>query len=48
VLALFYLRELSLADTAAVLDVPVGTVKSRLHRARGLLRRRLDERGMQP
>lgn len=48
VLVLFYLRELSLADTAAVLAISVGTVKSRLHRARGLLRRRLSERGIQP
>jgi RNA polymerase sigma factor (sigma-70 family) len=41
-LALFYLRELSLIEMAEVLAVPVGTVKSRLHRARKLLRRRLD------
>lgn len=38
VLTLFYLRELSLADVAELLDVPVGTVKSRLHRARRMLR----------
>lgn len=30
VVVLFYLHELSLAETAAVLDIPVGTVKSRL------------------
>ena len=38
VLTLFYLRELSLADVAELLAIPVGTVKSRLHRARRLLR----------
>lgn len=45
VLALFYLQELSLADVAQVLGVPVGTVKSRLFRARQLLRRALDTKG---
>lgn len=39
VLTLFYLRELSLAEVAELLAVPVGTVKSRLHRARRMLRR---------
>lgn len=43
-LALFYLQELSLNEIADVLAVPVGTVKSRLHRARKLLRSRLAGR----
>jgi RNA polymerase sigma-70 factor (ECF subfamily) len=30
VVVLFYLHEMSLAETAAVLDIPVGTAKSRL------------------
>jgi RNA polymerase sigma-70 factor (ECF subfamily) len=34
VLALHYLEELSYEDMAALLDLPVGTVMSRLHRAR--------------
>lgn len=34
---LYYWEELSVADLAAVSEVPVGTVKSRLHRARLLL-----------
>ncbi|MDQ3069861.1 MAG: sigma-70 family RNA polymerase sigma factor [Acidobacteriota bacterium] len=38
VLALFYLRELSLAEIADVLAIPSGTVKSRLFRARQMLR----------
>jgi RNA polymerase sigma factor (sigma-70 family) len=38
VLALFYLDELSLTDIASIAAVPVGTVKSRLFRARHLLR----------
>jgi RNA polymerase sigma-70 factor (ECF subfamily) len=38
---LFEYQELSLADIAAVCEVDVGTVKSRLHRARERLRRAL-------
>jgi RNA polymerase sigma-70 factor (ECF subfamily) len=45
VLALFYLQELSLDELSQVLDIPVGTVKSRLFRARRLLRARLVEKG---
>lgn len=41
VLTLFYLKELSLTDVAEVLGVPVGTVKSRLFRARRMLRNEL-------
>ena len=41
VLSLFYLEELSLAEVAQALAVPVGTVKSRLFRARHLLRQQL-------
>jgi RNA polymerase sigma-70 factor (ECF subfamily) len=38
VLTLFYIEELSLAEVAAILSVPVGTVKSRLFNGRKLLR----------
>jgi len=44
-LTLFYLRELSLHQIAQALDIPVGTVKSRLHRARRMLRRELTGKG---
>jgi RNA polymerase sigma factor (sigma-70 family) len=40
-LALFYLRELTIEDIATLLAVPAGTVKSRLFRARKLLRQEL-------
>jgi len=42
-LVLFELQELSYAETAMVLDCPVGTVRSRLHRGRALLAAMLDE-----
>ena len=38
IIYLFYFLELSEAETAQVLSVPAGTVKSRLHRARRQLR----------
>jgi len=47
-LTLFYLRELSLQEIAQALEIPVGTVKSRLHRARGMLRRELNSKGDNP
>lgn len=39
VLVLYYLNDLSLQDIAGILEVPVGTVKSRLHYGRENLRR---------
>jgi RNA polymerase sigma factor (sigma-70 family) len=45
VLILFHLHDLALDECAQVLAVPVGTVKSRLFRARRLLREQLIERG---
>jgi RNA polymerase sigma factor (sigma-70 family) len=48
VLVLFYLQELTINQLADVLAVPVGTVKSRLFRARQMLRRQLTDRGVQP
>ena len=43
VLALAFHAQLSHADIARVLDVPVGTVKSRLHNARARLAELVDE-----
>ena len=45
VLTLFYLEELSLTETAETLQVPVGTIKSRLFRARTMLRREMKREG---
>ena len=42
IIALHYTAGLSLRETAAALDLPVGTVKSRLHAALNLLRREVE------
>ena len=44
-LELHYWEKLSMADIGEVLGVPAGTVKSRLHRARDLVRARLEAIG---
>ena len=43
VVACRYLLELSEAETAAALQIPVGTVKSRLHRALTVLRKEVAD-----
>ncbi|GAA2676594.1 MULTISPECIES: RNA polymerase sigma factor [Actinosynnema] len=45
VIVLFHLEDLALETCAHVCGVPVGTVKSRLNRARGLLRAALERKG---
>jgi RNA polymerase sigma-70 factor (ECF subfamily) len=45
VVVLYYLHEMSLEETAAVLGVPLGTVKSRLAYGLESLRRRLKKAG---
>lgn len=42
VVTLHYLQDFSLPEIAYILDLPVGTVKSRLHHARKSLRERLE------
>ena len=42
-LVIFYCREADLRETASILGIPEGTVKTRLHRGRRLLARRLEK-----
>lgn len=46
VLTLVDIADFSYADTASILDVPVGTVMSRLSRARASLRETLEQQGI--
>ncbi len=46
VLTLYYYEERSVFETAGLLGVPEGTVKTHLHRARSLLLEQLDRLGL--
>ena len=48
ILAMFYFDELSYKDIAGELDVPIGTVMSRLARAKGRLRQQLTSHPTSP
>jgi RNA polymerase sigma factor (sigma-70 family) len=48
VLTLFYFENLTLQEVAEVAAVPEGTVKSRLHRARRMLRDVMEKKGTFP
>lgn len=43
VITLYYLEDVSYPEIADVLDIPLGTVKTHLHRAKRMLRERLRE-----
>ena len=45
-ITVFYFRDMDLAQAAAALSIPEGTLKARLHRARQLLRERIETRGI--
>ena len=47
VLVLVDIGEFSYAEAAQILDVPVGTVMSRLHRARRILKQQLAEKAVE-
>lgn len=40
---LFYMEELSLSDVSQILKLPEGTVKSRIHRAKKILKHKLED-----
>jgi RNA polymerase sigma-70 factor (ECF subfamily) len=48
ILVLFYLEDLPVEQCAYICQVPAGTVKSRLSRARRLLREHLEKKGYRP
>ena len=49
VIVLYYVRDLSLQEISEILDIPVGTVKSRLHYGRRTLKKQLGlQREMLP
>lgn len=43
VIVLYYFREFSIAELASIIRIPQGTVKSRLFKAREMIRRRLED-----
>jgi RNA polymerase sigma-70 factor (ECF subfamily) len=43
VIVLKYIEELSLKEIGEILDLPIGTVKTRIHRGREALRKRLRD-----
>ena len=48
VVVLYYLQEVTYPEIAEILDLPLGTVKTHLHRAKRILRRHLDPDAGQP
>ena len=48
IVELFYWEEMSIAEIADVVEIPGGTVKSRLHRAKKLLREQVEAMKLEP
>ncbi len=46
VILLFYYKDLSYADISEILEIPEGTIRSRLSRAREKLKKMINERGV--
>ena len=46
VVVLYYLNDLSLQEISEILEIPIGTVKSRLHYGRQALKKKLGVRGL--
>lgn len=46
VVVLYYMNDLSLQEISEILEIPVGTVKSRLHYGRQALKKKLGVRGL--
>ena len=46
VVVLYYINDLTLQEISEILDVPVGTVKSRLYYSRQVLKQHLESNGM--
>jgi len=46
VVVLYYINDLSIQEISEILDVPVGTVKSRLYYSRQVLKQSLESNGM--
>lgn len=40
---LFYMEDLAIADISEILKLPEGTIKSRIHRAKKILKQKLEE-----
>ena len=47
VIVLVDIGDFSYQDAAQILDIPIGTVMSRLHRGRRILKRELAESGLE-
>ncbi len=42
VILLYYMEDMNLSEIAEILDIPIGTVKSRMHKARAILKKELE------